>query len=288
MDITVSADNLTKAGFASQKPFLAAKSKGRATRFLAPCLALLLLLPLCGCALDSLFANAARPPSGSASVPAFKSTAEFIAAFEDRSLTLAGHLAWRDEIYVLSTKRISGEYRTDPDGVRAWEAAVLVTKIRGGLIAAQADIAHIYAEGLEGRGYSGYMRGVMAIIDGELRVFFNEKTGEANYGQNGYVYALNPETLELLEASTVFTRANWGWFPFFDRNGDIWHFSFAGYYMVMNSFRLWPVEPETADLNSQKGRLSAAGKAEITTRENDRGAFAGLLLEALRERLAAL
>jgi hypothetical protein len=236
----------------------------------------------------SSLAGATVPPAGSQRVQPFGSTEEFIAAFEDGTLTLAGHLARQDEIYVLSTKRTSSECRADPDGVKACKAAVLVTKIRAGLIAAQAEVAHIYAEGVNGRGYSGYVRGVVAIIAGEVKVFFNEKAPEQqNYGQNGYIYVLNPETLELLEASTVFTGANWGWFPYFDRSGNIWHFSFAGYHMVMNSHRLWSIQPQTADFDTQNRRLAAAGKPAITRLESDRDAFAGLLLKALKERLAA-
>jgi hypothetical protein len=217
------------------------------------------------------------------------SGAKFVNGLEskDRNLIQFFRSETSKDIYVLSTRTLSDrDFRTDPDGVKAYRAAIVATRIKKGVIVAQKEIAQLYSGVVNDKGYSGVIRATMTEIGGKIKIFVNEKTAAADYGQNGYVYWLDADTLQQeAPVETVFKNANWGWFPYFEKNGNLRHFSFAGYYDMQDGTRKGSLKPETAALNNQKEKLKSANddSSDHLSKALDHFEFEKLLLRDLRE-----
>ena len=68
---------------------------------------------------------------------------------------------------------------------------------------------------------------------GEMNVFFIEKDVDEYYGMCGYIFTLNGNNTTQW---TLFTGANFGWFPYFERAGSqllLNIFSYAGYFSII-------------------------------------------------------
>ncbi|MDR2365241.1 MAG: filamentous hemagglutinin N-terminal domain-containing protein [Zoogloeaceae bacterium] len=222
----------------------------------------------------------------------YASTDDFISAIEDHPMWLADYVQSGDAIYILSVKTIDlDDYRRDPDGVKSLKASVIITKIINGQIVAQTEIAQIYAgsdyqgSGFSTMGYFSWHRGAISIVNGKVLVFISEKTGTVDYGQSGYIFKVDSQTLEINSSITLFSNANWGWRPYFDSNGDLWHFSSAGYYRYKNTSNQGFIWQEDDVLNSQNDRLNAAGEDGNLTSVMDDIVFENKILSALKAKL---
>lgn len=176
----------------------------------------------------------------------YSTTADFFAELDDTAVAriVDMHQDTDNALYVLSVKKkASSEFRVDPDGTKAYLADIILTKIQNGVIVAQTLIDTLFAT--YGTETNGGPRGALQVQGNEVTVFFNEKTvTSSNYGQNGYRYRLSKTTLDSTTSKeTLFTSANWGWYPYFDDSGNVLHFSFAGYYAMSNTNTgafIWP------------------------------------------------
>ena len=187
--------------------------------------------------------------------------AAFLEALDNDTQSIAAETDFNGALYVLSTQVLSAsDYRIDPDGSKSYKAAVIVTKIIDGQVSTQAEIAQLYAGGLGNANDGAALdRGTIGVVNGNLKVFFGEKTSSVDYGQNGYTYSVDPTSLASDAATPLFTNANWGWYPRIDSNGDVLHFSYAGYILVKNAVTQSSITPEAAVTASQNHKLVLAG-----------------------------
>ena len=204
---------------------------------------------------------------------------DFVSAFDENSMAFVDYLSYGGSVYVLSTRLISSsDYRVDPDGTRAYKASIIVTKVDNGQIVAQSEVAQKYVGHIDGQGWPSVVRGSIGTSNGSIKVFFSEKSLGSNYSQAGYVYTLDAGTLAMNVVSTLFSGNNWGWFPYFDNNGDLWHFSFAGYSQLKNTNYQYGIQPEGAVINWQNRKLVAVGDAGDLTQEIPLGVWSTTLL----------
>ena len=89
---------------------------------------------------------------------------------------------------------------------------------------------------------------------------FHTKSDQYMYAMTGYIYHVNLETQEVTK-DTLFEEANWGWFPLFDENGRVWHFSFAGYYEMVDTETVGKADP--ADMAEQYHEVQSEYSAGI-------------------------
>ncbi|MFZ4526122.1 MAG: Ig-like domain-containing protein [Chlorobium sp.] len=172
-------------------------------------------------------------------------TTEFFAGFDSpQNMAMVDiHYDADGSLYVLSLQfKDTNDYRVDPDGTKSYLSDVVLTKIVGQEIVDQSIFDTTYS------GYdnysSGLSRGTMQITESGIKVFLSEKAIDTSYGQDGYIYNVNKETLDLATArETLFTAANWGWHPYFDNDGNVNHFSFSGYYQMVNTTQIGAMDP---------------------------------------------
>jgi hypothetical protein len=210
----------------------------------------------------------------------------FIASFNDTTVSLVGYVESNNSIFVLSSKIINdADYRLDPDNVRSYNATILVTKIYNKQIIAQIEIAQLYGGSKNDNSYHSIKRGAIDIVDDNIIVFFSEKSSQKNrYGQNGYIYSINPINLEY-SIKNLFSNANWGWFPYFDSNGNLWHFSFNGYFMYKNTSKQKYTRPSVAAVNGQNKKFLAAGESRNIVQELSWNNLSETLLESLKAKI---
>lgn len=70
-----------------------------------------------------------------------------------------------------------------------------------------------------------------------IYIFSNSKTRSRNYSMDGYTYVSSLDDINF-HRETVFSNANWGWFPYFTySNGtlQVQHFSYNGYYAMTST-----------------------------------------------------
>ena len=194
--------------------------------------------------------------------------ASFVAEFDNNTQSMVGNVELNGALYVFSTKLISiTNFRTDPDGTKSYLTSVVVTKIGNGQVLAQTEVAQLYVGGADSssNNNSALARGVIGVANGNVKVFFNEKDSGSAYGQNGYSYLLTAQSLTST-ASTLFSNANWGWYPRIDSNGDVLHFSYAGYYLYKNTTLQNALQPADAVLPAENQKLVTAGlNGNLTT-----------------------
>jgi len=226
-----------------------------------------------------------------------KPISDFMAEFDSHIhlMTLGGYAILDDAIYVLSTRTISNsDYRKDPDGMYTYKASVIVTKILAGKIVAQTELAQLYSGQYSGpmddhhrRGYSAAQdRSVIAVVNGRLAVFINEQVNNS-YTQTGYLFSINAKTLSIYNRSTLFSEANWGWFPYFDGDGNLWHFSAAGYYEMKNTTRVRHVSGHAVvRLDASNRKLVVAGESGRIASDISATDLEARLLDKLKKRVA--
>jgi hypothetical protein len=87
--------------------------------------------------------------------------------------------------------------------------------------------------------------GTIYFDGSNLRVFLNYKVDSVSYAMAGAIYDFGLLPLHETGATPLFAGRNWGWYPVF-ADGKIRHFSYEGYYYVLNSEKSSPVSPAQA------------------------------------------
>lgn len=130
-------------------------------------------------------------------------------------------------VFALAAKnKANGITYTDADGTNYPEKELYILKIgRSGLdLATQFTTLAV-----------GYDNGsTLSVGTDSISVFTNYKTTNGGYGMAGNTFTLNKNTLSVVSNSSLFIFANWGWFPKILPAG-VEHFSFAGYFRVLDS-----------------------------------------------------
>jgi hypothetical protein len=130
--------------------------------------------------------------------------------------------------------------------------------------------------------YMDNRTGTLGVRDGQIVAFANSKDAdESSYTYDGFTYQVDPNSLEVSRSYT-FSKVNWGWFPSFDDNGNLQHFSFAGYYWVKGGEYLESVDPGEAEKQSFQKRLADFDKS-LAPNQSSFTAFENKHIEILQE-----
>jgi hypothetical protein len=176
--------------------------------------------------------------------------------------------------------------RCDPDRTPSYKAEVIVGLYRNKKLAVEKKLGDFYSGSYNGIGFSPLIRGTLSLVNQKIMVFFTEKSpSESHYGQNGYIFTLNPDNLEILDQKELFKDKNWGWYAKIDNNGDINHFSYAGYLKMKNSRTVRKVRPESEALNHLNQKINSSGRKGNLTAGQNLPEFAELLWSYLNEDL---
>lgn len=180
-------------------------------------------------------------------------TSEFLSLIDAPSSIVQSMYDAGSLSYALVTIPLTnGLIRTDPDGTKSTQSQVMLYKINGTSISSSyLGEAYVSSAGRGALGFSG---------DG-LKVFISSKSDSNDYGQYGDVYNVNTADLSVTSHITLFTNANWGWFPYIDTAGKINHFSFAGYYRVLDATRgasISPTDFNNESVNFYKTKVNAS------------------------------
>jgi hypothetical protein len=166
------------------------------------------------------------------------------------------HLSRDGAVYVLSTSNSGSRYRSDPDETKTYEAMITVTKIKGGVVVSQRDLGVKYVGLSSGVNMA---RASMFVGDDGILVFVSEKNIDGRYGQDGYQYELSLDDLNVEYVEQFYENKNWGWFPYYQSNGRLRHFSFAGYRSIDGTRDDGAIEPARAVREMIAARLSTSG-----------------------------
>lgn len=213
----------------------------------------------------------------------------FISGFDKNVISIVGNIEFNGSLYVLTTKSISGaDYRLDPDGTKAYLTSIQLTRIKNGVIQAQTEIAKLYAGGgdLSSNNNNAFSHGAIGVADDQIKVFFIEKTTATNYGQNGFIFSVDAQSLITHETTSLFSNANWGWYPSIDSNGDILHFAYAGYGLYKNTTFQSQIEPIDAVIRAENQKLLAAGLTNNLTTAISADVLSTLLIDDVKSYLA--
>jgi len=210
---------------------------------------------------------------------------QFISNLENNTTNLSQFIDYGGAIYVLTTEDLDEvDYRSDPDGTKSYKTSIFLTKIVNGNITSKVEIDKLYSGSLHSA-FGALNRGAIGISGDKIKIVFNEKDEyTTNYGQTGYIYLVDPYTIEFTK-ETLFTQANWGWYPYIDSNGDVIHFSFAGYYLYKNSTYLYNIAPTVASKDMQNTKIISAGQNGNLTVEIPSNQLAFDLINYLKSKL---
>ena len=143
---------------------------------------------------------------------------------------ILGSRTYGGKTYSILRKNIStSDYRMNGDGSKFYPCSFSVKvdnkeyELPGSFYSYQND-----------RPYTD-MGPVLAVNSstGEMNVFFIEKDVDEYYGMCGYIFTLHGNNITQW---TLFTGANFGWFPYFERAGSqllLNIFSYAGYFSII-------------------------------------------------------
>ena len=136
-------------------------------------------------------------------------------------------------VYVLGYKMYDeSNYWTRPDGRKYYDLGVYLYKITNDNIT-EKMLDHYITENNNNM--------ALFVDDNEIKAFVT-KSDQNSYAMSGFIYTLD-DRLDLTDEKTLFTGANWGWFPVFTDADTLSHFSFAGYYRMQNADNKGSVEP---------------------------------------------
>ena len=144
------------------------------------------------------------------------------------------------KFYGLGLKKYSDSTWTRPDGRVYYDWGVYLIYIDTNCNLNKIYLAHYITEDNN--------NGAIEIIDNDHILVFHTKSDTYMYAMTGYLYHINLTSKEISQ-ETLFEQANWGWFPIFEcisspcNVEDIHHFSFAGYYEMLNTSSLGQIEP---------------------------------------------
>ena len=92
------------------------------------------------------------------------------------------------------------------------------------------------------------------VDDKQIKVFAT-KSDQYAYAMTGYIYTLDHD-FKVEDKITLFTNANWGWHPKFLDADTLSHFSFAGYYRMVNTDYIEYVQPDVMRDEYNEARLA--------------------------------
>ncbi|MCE5419164.1 MAG: immunoglobulin domain-containing protein [Acidithiobacillus sp.] len=150
----------------------------------------------------------------------------------------------------------SGAYYTDPDGMKSYERNIYILRF---------DSTKTPVKYLVGTYF--IQHGALSVESNLIRVFFNHKTQNGTYGMAGEVFVLDKATGNVSTHSSMFTLANWGWFPKFI-GSDVSHFSYAGYFRMLNTTNLGSVSPGTMQQEATDAISAHSNGLMVTTNPN--------------------
>lgn len=159
-------------------------------------------------------------------------------------------------VYLLTSVRTSPEaYLTNPDGTRSYLSDVYLLKIDSAYKLSKTKLATLYAFGDS----PTFNVGDLMVSGSTAYVFHNGSVRSGSYTMNGYLYTVNTQSMGLQGSRTVFTNANWGWYPVIQSANSVSHFSFAGYYRMLEGVNQGSVQPELMANLAIKNRVDSAG-----------------------------
>ena len=151
-----------------------------------------------------------------------------------------------NKFYGLGLKKYSDSTWTRPDDHAYYDWGVYLIYIDPDCNLNKIYLAHYITADRD--------NGTIKIVDDNNVVVFHTKSDTYLYGMTGYLYHINLSTKEINQ-DILFEQANWGWFPLFEckcinspcscSRDDIHHFSFAGYYEMLNTQTLGYIDPNT-------------------------------------------
>lgn len=164
------------------------------------------------------------------------------------------------------------DYHENPDGWKCYKSELSLETTANGNTQTIVLDNKIYLD--DSRGHHGGQFPCMLIDykNDRLVIFCNSKDAEYQYSMEGYSYVSSLNNFNFSK-EIVFTRANWGWYPFFVENSNgsptLSHFSYAGYYAMestRNNNGSWDtakkskIKPdEFAALSKQAGQVLVIG-----------------------------
>jgi hypothetical protein len=127
------------------------------------------------------------------------------------------------------------DYHENPDGWKCYRSQLILETSKGGKNNSTVIDDQIYLD--DSKGHHGGQTPCM-LLDyntNHMYVFCNSKDADYQYSMEGYAY-VSPMDNVNFQKETVFTYANFGWYPYFRDLGDgsvtVDFFSFAGYYAL--------------------------------------------------------
>lgn len=169
------------------------------------------------------------------------------------------------------------DYHINPDGWKCYRSELILETTSNGSTKTTVMDDHIYLD--DSRGHHGGQTPCMLLdfIENQIIIFCNSKDAGNNYTMEGYAY-ISPITNLRFSKETVFTKANWGWYPFFSLSGNsvqLNYFSYAGYYAMIaerngngswNNQRVGSIKPDAFEaMSKENGPVTVIENAELPT-----------------------
>ena len=165
--------------------------------------------------------------------------------------------------YLLTAERTSSEPLSDPQGGLYYLCEVKI-KMKRGQDIIEKKINDFYLPASP--------EGAMTLTEDHVKIFLSSKarTQDGTFGMNGSFYSIDRLTLQTKGVVPVFHNQNSGWYPWFDGNSDVVHFSFHGYLEIKHATIVGPIQQTTAIARHQdwlakhsNGLLPATNPADI-------------------------
>lgn len=127
------------------------------------------------------------------------------------------------------------DVHTNPDNWQTYKSKLTLDIKKNGSTTTYLIDDDIYLEEKLAYNRAQYPCLLLDFQNKQISIFCNSKDGNANvYSMDGYFYT-SPMNNISFQRETVFSEANWGWFPYFtyDKSNDelkLHHFSYSGYY----------------------------------------------------------
>ena len=165
-----------------------------------------------------------------------------------------GDACFKDgKAYVLASRVAdANDFFVDPDGTKAARSEVWIMELSGPGIGRKAQIGTAYFNNNE-------PMGALNCQPGGVETFWNSKGANvSNYGMNGIRKLLDYAGLSVLMEKSDFQNKNWGWYPWLTLDQGLHHFSYAGYYRMIESETIASISPADAiaEWNQQRAEHS--------------------------------
>jgi hypothetical protein len=156
---------------------------------------------------------------------------------EDRLLMLMANV--NGALYsIYKQKMDKNDYHENPDGWKFYRSLLTLDVSRNGSTTTYTLDDNIYME--EGYNSNSAQNACMLfdLKSNQIYVFCVSKDQKSNYTMEGFCYGASLSDLNF-QRETVFTSANWGWYPYFVESPSgrpaVAHFSYAGYYEIIST-----------------------------------------------------